>query len=118
MSVRALSEQRFDCGEVAGQPCRMDSGVGLISVRYFVKAGGLIPIAQTSQNSFSKHCILDRILKGERPTDLSVQAPTKYELAVNISSAVRKNAGVYRDGITFMLQLFLHLSIRCVQSAP
>jgi len=66
----------------------MDSGVGLISVRYFVKAGGLIPIAQTSQNSFSKHCILDRILKGERPTDLSVQAPTKYELAVNISSAV------------------------------
>ena len=36
------------------QPCRMDSDVGLTSVRYFVKAGGLIPMAQTSQNSFSK----------------------------------------------------------------
>jgi hypothetical protein len=54
----------------------------------FVSAGGLISYGpdQRAQYGAAAHYI-DRILKGERPADLPVQAPTKYQLSVNVKTA-------------------------------
>jgi putative tryptophan/tyrosine transport system substrate-binding protein len=54
----------------------------------FVGAGGLISYGpdQRAQYGAVAHYV-DRILKGERPADLPVQAPTKYQLSVNLKTA-------------------------------
>jgi putative ABC transport system substrate-binding protein len=54
----------------------------------YVRAGGLISYGPDprAQYGAAAHYI-DRILKGERPADLPVQAPTKYQLSVNLKTA-------------------------------
>jgi putative ABC transport system substrate-binding protein len=56
--------------------------------RYFVDAGGLISYGPDFIDEFRRAAgYVDRILKGEKPANLPVQAPTKYELVVNLKTA-------------------------------
>ena len=55
---------------------------------YFVTSGGLISYGPDAIDQFRRAArYVDRILKGEKAADLPVQAPTKYELAINLKTA-------------------------------
>jgi ABC-type uncharacterized transport system substrate-binding protein len=56
--------------------------------RYFITAGGLISYGADLIDQFrSAAGYVDRILKGEKPAELPVQAATKYELVINLKTA-------------------------------
>jgi len=58
------------------------------SDRIFVTSGGLISYGPDRIDQFRRGAVyVDRILKGEKPFDLPVQAPTKYELFINLKTA-------------------------------
>ena len=60
----------------------------IYSNRFFVAVGGLISYGTDLVDQYRRAAgYVDRILKGEKPADLPVQAPTKYDLVINLTTA-------------------------------
>jgi putative ABC transport system substrate-binding protein len=56
--------------------------------RFFTESGGLITYGADYVEQFRQGPeYIDRILKGEKPADLPIQAPTKFELVINLKTA-------------------------------
>jgi putative tryptophan/tyrosine transport system substrate-binding protein len=61
---------------------------GVYHYRYFPAAGGLMSYGIDIAEQFRQGALyVDRILRGEKPGDLPIQAPTKYELVINLKTA-------------------------------
>jgi ABC transporter substrate binding protein len=62
--------------------------------RFFAEVGGLLSYGADQRDEFRLAATyVDRILKGETPSELPVQAPVKFELVINLRAAKRSRAG-------------------------
>ena len=56
--------------------------------RYFVRAGGLVSYGPDTVDPYRRAAgYIDRVLKGEKPQEMPVQAPTRFDLVVNLKAA-------------------------------
>ena len=85
LAVRIRSFDPSRPNRHAGGPAKLPA---VYFVRLFVTAGGLISYGPDYLDLSRRAAgYIDRILKGEKPADLPVQAPTKYELVINLKTA-------------------------------
>jgi putative tryptophan/tyrosine transport system substrate-binding protein len=92
-----VCKRRSDCGGDPSTQAHRDLIIALANryklpaiypSRFFAKDGGLVSFGPNFIDEFkSAASYVDRILKGEKPADLPVQAPTKYELVINLKTA-------------------------------
>ena len=85
VTASALATRHRDLIIVLAAQLRLPA---VYSYRLFVAVGGLISYGPDYVDQYRQAAgYVDRILKGERPADMPVQAPTKYELIVNLKTA-------------------------------
>ena len=66
--------------------------------RFFTERGGLLSYGADLRDNFRRAAdYVDRVLKGEKPADLPVQAPTKFELIINLKTAKEQGLTITRD---------------------
>jgi ABC-type uncharacterized transport system substrate-binding protein len=60
----------------------------IYAYRFFAALGGLLSYGADLGDNFRRAAdYVDRVLKGEKPADLPVQAPTKFDLVINLKTA-------------------------------
>jgi putative ABC transport system substrate-binding protein len=73
----------------------------LYPFRFYATAGGLASYGPDSVDQYRRAAeYVDRILKGEKPSDLPVQAPNKYELVINLKTAKELGLAVPQSLLT------------------
>ncbi len=66
--------------------------------RFFTERGGLVSYGADYSDNFRRTAeYVDRVLKGEKPADLPVQAPSKFQLVINLTTAKALGLTVSRD---------------------
>ena len=75
--------------------CRGHNLPAIYPFRYFVNHGGLICYGPNYADQYRRAgAYIARVLQGQKPADLPVQAPVKYDLAINLKTAKALNLTV------------------------